>query len=196
MRIRVFGTPIPQGSMSAFAIRKGGEYTGRTAVTSDNPRLRAWRAAVTQAAREVSRTPGPVWPEGVPVQLAATFFMPRPKSHYGTGRNAAVLKPSAPAWPVGVKDGDYDKLLRAVGDALQDAGIVANDSQFVGGPGGWRVYADYDQPGADIWVEHAPRGIPRFVMVDRGGQFGDSGRLVDFATGQPLTSGVVNLPDF
>jgi hypothetical protein len=32
----VHGTPAPQGSKSAFAIRKAGVYTGRVAVVNDN----------------------------------------------------------------------------------------------------------------------------------------------------------------
>ena len=32
-----------------------------------------------------------------PVSVTVDFYLPRPKSHYGTGRNAGALKPSAPA---------------------------------------------------------------------------------------------------
>ena len=51
-----------------------------------------------------------------PVIVTVDFYLPRPKSHYGTGRNAGALKPSAPAEHLTMPD--LDKLTRAVGDAL------------------------------------------------------------------------------
>src|SRR3990172_12298314 len=53
IRIEVLGVPVPQGSTRSFAIKKGGAYTGRTATTSDNPKLRAWRDLVAKAASDV-----------------------------------------------------------------------------------------------------------------------------------------------
>ncbi len=54
--------------------------------------------------------------EDGPIYLVATFFMPRPKYHYGTGKNARVLKPSAPLYHV-VKP-DSDNLVKFVKDCL------------------------------------------------------------------------------
>ena len=55
--------------------------------------------------------------------------MQRPKSHFGTGRNAGKLKPSAPKYPA-VKP-DVDKLSRAVHDALTIANVIDDDSRIV-----------------------------------------------------------------
>jgi hypothetical protein len=57
------------------------------------------------------------------LELRATFVFPRPKSHFGTGRNAGKLKPSAPA--LVTTRPDLDKLVRAIGDAL--TGVVFSD---------------------------------------------------------------------
>jgi len=89
---------------------------------------------------EMSKTVGP-WRDSViwhtrqacaepllgPVQVIAVFFFPRPKGHYGTGRNATVLRPSAPMFPDGRPD--LDKLARAVLDGLTQGGAFKDDSQ-------------------------------------------------------------------
>ena len=53
----------------------------------------------------------------VNIVLDLLFRFPRPRSHFGTGRNAGQLKPSAPFY-VRTRP-DLDKLARAVGDALR-----------------------------------------------------------------------------
>jgi Holliday junction resolvase RusA-like endonuclease len=59
------------------------------------------------------------------------FVLERPKTDWGTGRNAGRLKPRAPAWPL--KRPDSTKLVRAVEDAL--TGILwSDDSVIVLGP--------------------------------------------------------------
>lgn len=89
-----------------------------------NGRLADWRATAVQAMHDPDADP-----YAGPVKVAATFIYARPGSHYGTGRNSDTLKPSAPVF----KDSapDLDKLQRAVGDALEAAGIIVNDSRIV-----------------------------------------------------------------
>jgi len=41
-----------------------------------------------------------------PIFLELTFYMRRPKSHYGTGKNSEILKDSAPEWHTSKPDGD------------------------------------------------------------------------------------------
>lgn len=55
-----------------------------------------------------------------PLTLSCDFRMKRPKSHYGTGKNSDVLKPSAPYYHT-IKS-DIDNLLKLVMDCL--SGIV------------------------------------------------------------------------
>ena len=129
--IVVRGRPAPQGSKRAFAVRgKGGVPTGRVAVVeSSHDRVRSWRAAVIDACDGYggSLLAGACTPLDGPLSVSMTFYLPRPKGHYGTGRNAAVLRPGAPSLPAGKPD--TDKLARATGDALTDAGIWRDDGQ-------------------------------------------------------------------
>lgn len=86
-----------------------------------------------------------------PVAVRATFYMPRPVSHYGTGRNAGVVKASAPVWPVSRNRDDLDKFVRLVGDALVVGGALVDDSQVVV----WRAEKRFHDAGGGgyTWVE-------------------------------------------
>ena len=66
---------------------------------------------------------------GTPVHIKLTFEMPRPKSHYGTGRNAGKLKPSAPEEHTSKPD--LDNLIKFVFDCLNGLAWV-DDTQVIG----------------------------------------------------------------
>lgn len=66
---------------------------------------------------------------GEPVALTVEFVFPRPKSHFGTGRNAHLVKASAARFP-GKNLGDLDNLVKLVKDAL-NAIAFDDDSQVV-----------------------------------------------------------------
>jgi crossover junction endodeoxyribonuclease RusA len=87
--------------------------------------LQPWRDSIAWHARQAA---GPARWDG-PVHVDLTFVFVRPAAHYGTGRNARVLKPSAPAFPATRGQGDVDKLARAVLDALTASGVFLDDSQ-------------------------------------------------------------------
>jgi Holliday junction resolvase RusA-like endonuclease len=127
------GIPVPQGSMKGYVRRGKGGGAGTVALTNNNPKLIEWRMKVTGHAiakqpewAEVSKA---VFPMEGPIGIRLDFILPRPQSHYGTGRNAKVLKPSAPKYPTGTPD--LDKLVRAILDALTDARVWDDDSQVV-----------------------------------------------------------------
>jgi Holliday junction resolvase RusA-like endonuclease len=63
---------------------------------------------------------------GVVVELA--FYFARPKAHYGRGRNAKQLLPSAPKDMATMPD--VDKLCRCALDALTGV-VIVDDSQVV-----------------------------------------------------------------
>lgn len=112
----VYGQPAPAGSKTA-----GTTKDGRVYLRDASKGAAAWKRAVAQAAGE--RMNGHELLSG-PLTLAADFYLPRPKSHYGK----RGLRPSAPAHHLTVPDAT--KMLRAVEDSLQ--GIVyRNDSQIV-----------------------------------------------------------------
>lgn len=129
------GTPQQQGSR---------RYLGNGRSIDMNANLKAWRAdAITFLQRAMA---GAWRPDGQPitdpVRVAVSFIYARPASHYGTGRNAHVLKASAPHWKASAPD--LDKLQRALGDALTQAGVLRDDALIVG----WQPEKVYG-----VWAE-------------------------------------------
>jgi len=148
IEIIVLGTPAPQGSKRGFAIKAKGAYTGKVAQVESSAKVKPWRMAVKYAAlEEFIRLDS--WHEMTgAIVLEVTFRLPRPKGHYGTGRNAGLLKPSAPWFPAGRPD--LDKLLRSTLDALGEAGVWGDDAQ-VTTISAFKDYADrLHHPGAFI----------------------------------------------
>jgi len=143
--LRVNGVPVPQGSKTSFRHSK----TGKVVMVDANKNLAAWRALVSARARSAWGVDRP--PLAGPVIVTALFYLPRPKGHYGTGRNAGVLKPSAPVYPA-VKP-DLDKLVRAVFDSLKVAGVWADDALCVGLGGTGKFYADAVEPGVALTLD-------------------------------------------
>ena len=60
------------------------------------------------------------------VEVEIAYYFKRPKSHYGTGRNADKLKASAPDYHT--KRPDLDNLNKAILDAIGDANLWKDDS--------------------------------------------------------------------
>jgi Holliday junction resolvase RusA-like endonuclease len=123
LELFVPGTPRPQGSVKPM-VNKG---TGRAFVkyndTTIDHRNRLIHALSSQW--HGSEVAPPI--DGA-VMVVATFTFERPKSHWRTGRNAHLLRDSAPLDMISAPD--TDKLLRLVGDALEISGVVGNDSQI------------------------------------------------------------------
>lgn len=115
------GTPQPAGSKRALPNRR----TGGMVVVDANSNAKPWQAAVAAAGHEAMKG-ADLWTG--PLSVRMTFYRTRPKGHFGSGRNAGRVKPSAPEWPDGKPD--VLKLARAVEDAL--TGIVwRDDAQIV-----------------------------------------------------------------
>lgn len=135
----VAGVPVPKGSAKAF-MRKGMKHP---VVIQDNAdKQKPWASAIGYAAQqEVS---------GVingPVGIGVSFVMPRPLSHFGTGKNAGMLKATAPKYHTSKPD--FDKLLRCVKDAL--TGIAWKDDAQVAVVFRSEKYYG-DQPGVHVVI--------------------------------------------
>jgi Holliday junction resolvase RusA-like endonuclease len=130
----VFGIAQPAGSKRSFVpLNKAtgqpfrSKTTGRVVVNTvdANSKSRDWKNAVASAAREVC---GEISLLDGPLAVSMRFVLPRPKGHFGSGRNAGTVKASAPTFPAGKPD--VLKLARGCEDAL--TGVVwRDDAQIV-----------------------------------------------------------------
>ena len=117
----VAGTPKPAGSKRAFALKKAGQFTGRVVVTDDCKGSKDWKTDVRNAAPKRTAL------IDAPIRLTLTFLLVRPKGHYRTGKNAALLREGAPTVPT--TKPDVLKLARGVEDAL--TGIIWRDDSLI-----------------------------------------------------------------
>lgn len=121
---RVRGLPVAQGSARAFVA--GGKARIATDSNRSNSPIGAWRGAIAKAASDAMED-APAW--ACPVAVHATFFFPRPKSHYlpvTRTRLTRQLRLDAPN--VQTSKPDIDKLLRALLDGITNV-VVRDDSQ-------------------------------------------------------------------
>lgn len=125
----VHGVSAPAGSKRGFYNAK----TQRVIVTDASDRSRPWKALVADAAAQAMTFHGDDGTSGYrpllagPLLVEMTFWMPRPKTHFGSGKNAQTLKPSAPRYHTSAPD--VLKLARAVEDAMQGV-VYTNDAQI------------------------------------------------------------------
>ena len=110
IQFHVPGLPKPQGSK---------RHVGKGRLVESSKELKAWRRKVSAAARDAFRG---VEPLTGPVFVELLFRLPRPKSHYRTGRFAHLLRDDAPDWVT--TRPDVDKLVRGCLDALSGVGYV------------------------------------------------------------------------
>jgi crossover junction endodeoxyribonuclease RusA len=147
----VYGKPVQQGSKRNMLHKQ----SGKPIALEDAVGLRSWREAVKAAALEAhARTEFPRITG--PVLIRMTFCFGRPKGHYlpaNTRRPEPELRPDAPPRPSGTPD--LSKLVRAVEDAITDAGVWADDALVVDMLAS-KVYvgdtAALDRPGARIRI--------------------------------------------
>lgn len=125
LRFFVEGRPQTAGSKTAFTNPK----TGKAIVTESGDRnaKKAWREDLREAARRAIESSGREWPTVAACEVEFVFHRRRPKGHFGSGRNAGVVKASAPAHPTSRPD--VLKLARAAEDAL--TGIVWHDDAAI-----------------------------------------------------------------
>ncbi len=129
------GIPRPQGSK---------RHVGRGVMVESSKYVEDWRHAITQAAWTY-RLERPTITAPVAVRL--DFYLPRPKYHLkpdGTVRDRyALTRPKAKP--------DASKLVRAVEDAITDAGLWADDSLVVS-LRAEKWYADDTGPGVEVLI--------------------------------------------
>lgn len=146
LTLKAFGIPQVQGN---HRVSKAGKFSK---IRDANDNLPGWRLLVSTLARAGwEETPMMLGP----VRLQVDFWIVRPKSAPKT-RDVRPLTRGG---------GDWDKLARAIGDSLVDAGVMKDDSQIVEATVIKRYAVSHDlikihrpgfhweQPGAFIHVE-------------------------------------------
>lgn len=119
--IHVLGDPMGQPRGRAF-VGPGGHARIHEAGTAE-----AWKSVV--AAAVIPCLPGEPWPG--PIKVHIHWLFSRPKSHFGTGRNAGKLKASAPVFKSSIPD--IDNCEKAILDCLTRLRLWQDDAQVAWG---------------------------------------------------------------
>ncbi|MBO0880336.1 MAG: RusA family crossover junction endodeoxyribonuclease [Mycobacterium sp.] len=144
MLIRVFGDPVPKGSMKCVGRRGRAMHS---LIDNKQDRLDIWMPKI-RAGAEAARDKLGGTLHG-PITICLTITVPRP---------ASVTLAARP-WPITRSSGDIDKHERSILDALTYAQLIDDDSQVVH-VDKWQCYPDtpgvpdrMDRPGATIRIE-------------------------------------------
>jgi Holliday junction resolvase RusA-like endonuclease len=114
IELTVLGIPKAQGRHKHFT---RGKFSGTYDPSSE--KKETFASCLQDQAPEV--------PIAIPMSLTLTFYMPRPKGHYGTGAKSECLKDSAPEWHTSKPD--CDNLVKFCTDALN--GIYYKDDSLI-----------------------------------------------------------------
>lgn len=133
----IFGIAAPKGSKRGFVVDHKDGTRGVALVESAGERLKDWQGQVNSVMQEVALTEVPML-EG-PLSLYVVFHLPRPKS-----------APKSRIYPD--RKPDLDKLIRVIGDACTQTGLVHDDAQFIR-IGAVKVYVSGDgKPRAEVEI--------------------------------------------
>lgn len=138
VRFEIIGTPQQRGSKRP--VRRG--KAGTILLVDDNENSKAWMDRVASTAHDA-------WGKELldgPLMLGAEFYFKRPGGHFGSGRNAGFLKPSAPEFHA--KMPDLSKLMRCIEDGI--TGVIWTDDKLVVG---------YAEPTQRYWTTEAERAV-------------------------------------
>ena len=119
MKIEFFASGDPKGQPRVKASRRGKFVHIYTPKIADE-----WKLEVATAFA-LYRDQVPAEYTGIEVHIAAYFR--RPQSHYGTGKNALIVKDAAPNNHASKPD--CDNVAKAILDALTTAGAWTDDAE-------------------------------------------------------------------
>jgi Holliday junction resolvase RusA-like endonuclease len=148
-----YGDPVAQGSKVPFVTREG-----KAAMREMNPGLDRWRGNVRAAAQLAMGNSAPVG-KGKPLLIGCVFRIDREKKTTTGARRAGAGND----WPVVGQD--FDKLVRAVNDALTGT-VFHDDAQVVGilPPSYKRWTEPGERPGVTIRL--CPLGAAQRQLLD------------------------------
>lgn len=116
----------PKGQPRARA--RGRKFGDKVSIKMYTPDSAAGFKEAVMAEAFKHKPPAPILG---PVRIEIIAAFPRPKGHYRTGKNAHLLKKSAPFWHTGKPD--RDNLEKVVLDALTRVGFWRDDAQACAG---------------------------------------------------------------
>lgn len=134
---RVFGNPAPQGSKIPGVSSKTGKMFVREQA---GQKLTHWRTAVMEAAGTARGDDNMILG---PVAITVLFWVPRPASISVAKRPHPVVEP------------DLDKMIRTIGDALQEktgAGMIKDDKQIIRITAEKRYASEKASEAAGAWI--------------------------------------------
>ena len=137
--VDVVGVPVAQGSLkrTAFGV-----------IYSNDKQLKSWRQDVMTyliAAKPKN------WDIDAAFSVSCEFRFMRPKSHFGM---KGTLRATAPRYKT--TKSDTDKLIRSIGDSIQQSGLVRDDSQIIHWAASKRYCETGESPGASITLSSQP----------------------------------------
>lgn len=123
------GRPRTKGSLHAFCTRGKAHKVRITEETKDSS---LWRAQMAKAAQvDMLDRHKTLLNWSGPVGLVATFLFAPTAEVSGGQLTGSVIPSHRTPFPTDIHLGDLDKLMRNLGDALQDAHVIADDSLIV-----------------------------------------------------------------
>ncbi len=158
----IIGNPTGQPRPKATSIGKHARvYTPRRTSTGKTHPIVTWRGAIKEAALPCR----PETPLTGPVSVDIELRFKRPKSHYGTGRNAGKLKDSAPDWHTNRPD--VDNLTKAILDVLTECGYWRDDSQVCTGGIRKRYVKQGELAGATVTISQVDDSKAWHILTRR-----------------------------
>lgn len=148
MKFFIAGTPKPQGRPRAFV---RGKHAAVFSPTTE------WKEAVKFASLPLAKH---LIVEALHVDIE--YIFPRPKSHYGTGKNASVLKKNSPK--LMIKKPDLDNLNKAVIDAMGDVSLFRDDSQVINLTSRKRYAVEGETVGAEVTLQVLDEHGNKYVL--------------------------------
>ena len=137
MRFFVPGVPATAGSKS---YKGRSSKTGRAIIVDSDKRSRPWKDSIIASFLADQKEHGwVIYPPKTALQVQFEFYLPRPKGHYGSGKNEGMLKERFKYARHTVKP-DVLKLARCAEDAL--TGFAYHDDADTVSLILWKRYAD------------------------------------------------------
>jgi len=151
--MKEIATAFVHGDPKAQPRTRASSFGGGRARVYDPGTANGWKNLIAQALRKYA---GQAITDALHVDL--TFFFPRPRSHFGTGKNSKLMKEFAPEFHT--KKPDIDNLEKAVYDALSEKsgiGLWKDDAQIVSCRP-HKMYADGSPVGMRIAIYSLTKG--------------------------------------